>query len=67
MARCSGLLRHSVGGDQLADRPVDLRVIVRREPIPTGIQVCLVEQHDRAPGPEFVVFGSIYGFCPVCT
>jgi hypothetical protein len=46
VAELTGLLRHSVGADQLAGWPADLRVIVRREPIPTGMQVSLFEQHD---------------------
>lgn len=32
--------------DQLKTWPADLRVIVRREPIPVGMQVSLFEQHD---------------------
>lgn len=46
VAELTGLLRHSAGGDQLRDWPADLRVIVRREPIPAGMQVSLFEQHD---------------------
>ena len=51
VAELTGLLRASVGpdgqaGDQLATWPKDLRVIVRREPIPAGMQVSLFEQHD---------------------
>jgi Transposase DDE domain group 1 len=46
VAELTGLLRHSAGGDQLARWPADLRVIVRREPIPAGMQVSLFEQHD---------------------
>jgi hypothetical protein len=51
VAELTGLLRYSVGGDgqpvdQLKTWPDDLRVIVRREPIPTGMQVSLFEQHD---------------------
>lgn len=45
-AELTGLLRASVGGDQLKGWPQDLRVIVRREPIPVGMQVSLFEQHD---------------------
>ena len=46
VAELTGLLRQSAGaGDQLR-RPDDLRVIVRREPIPVGMQVSLFEQHD---------------------
>jgi Transposase DDE domain group 1 len=46
VAELTGLLRESVDGDKLAGWPGDLRVIVRREPIPTGMQVSLFEQHD---------------------
>jgi hypothetical protein len=46
VAELTGLLRHSVGGDQLSGWPADMRVIVRREPIPAGMQVSLFEQHD---------------------
>jgi hypothetical protein len=46
VAELTGLLRHSVGGDRLRGWPADLRVIVRREPIPAGMQVSLFEQHD---------------------
>jgi hypothetical protein len=46
VAELTGLLRTSVGGDQLTGWPDDLRVIVRREPIPRGMQVSLLEQHD---------------------
>lgn len=51
VAELTGLLRASVGADgqpvdQLKTWPKDLRVIVRREPIPTGMQVSLFEQHD---------------------
>ena len=51
VAELTGLLRHSAGpdgqtSDQLSTWPNDLRVIVRREPIPTGMQVSLFEQHD---------------------
>lgn len=51
VAELTGLLRASVGPggqatDQLRTWPEDLRVIVRREPIPVGMQVSLLEQHD---------------------
>lgn len=51
VAELTGLLRESVGPDgrttdQLHTWPDDLRVIVRREPIPVGMQVSLLEQHD---------------------
>ena len=51
VAELTGLLRASTGPggqttDQLATWPDDLRVIVRREPIPAGMQVSLFEQHD---------------------
>jgi hypothetical protein len=46
VAELTGLLRESVDGDKLAGWPADLRVIVRREPIPAGMQVSLFEQHD---------------------
>ncbi len=46
VAELTGLLRESVTGDKLAGWPPDLRVIVRREPIPAGMQVSLFEQHD---------------------
>jgi hypothetical protein len=51
VAELTGLLRESVGADgqitdQLKGWPADLRVIVRREPIPVGMQVSLFEQHD---------------------
>jgi hypothetical protein len=51
VAELTGLLRASVGPDgQIIDKlekwPDDLRVIVRREPIPVGMQVSLFEQHD---------------------
>ena len=46
VAELTGLLRQSAGGDQLSQWPDDLRVIVRREPIPVGMQVSLFEAHD---------------------
>jgi hypothetical protein len=51
VAELTGLLRSSIGPDgQVTDKlrtwPDDLRVIVRREPIPAGMQVSLFEQHD---------------------
>lgn len=51
VAELTGLLRQSVGPDgqvtdKLATWPDDLRIIVRREPIPAGMQVSLFEQHD---------------------
>jgi hypothetical protein len=51
VAELTGLLRHSVGPDgqvtdQLKGWPKDLRVIVRREPIPVGMQVSLFEAHE---------------------
>lgn len=51
VAELTGLLRSSIGHDgQMTDQlhtwPHDLRVIVRREPIPAGMQVSLFEQHD---------------------
>jgi hypothetical protein len=51
VAELTGLLRASVGPDGqpvdlLRTWPEDLRVIVRREPIPVGMQVSLFEQHD---------------------
>lgn len=51
VAELTGLLRASAGADgQIVDLlktwPDDLRVIVRREPIPVGRQVSLFEQHD---------------------
>jgi len=51
VAELTGLLRACVGPDgqitdQLGTWPDDLRVIVRREPIPVGMQVSLFEQHD---------------------
>jgi hypothetical protein len=51
VAELTGLLRQSAGPDglvtdQLKGWPDDLRVIVRREPIPAGMQVSLFEQHD---------------------
>jgi hypothetical protein len=56
VAELTGLLRASAGPDgQVADKlqkwPGDLRVIVRREPIPAGMQVSLFEQHDGLPVP----------------
>jgi hypothetical protein len=50
VAELTGLLRESTGPDgrtcdQLKGWPQDLRVIVRREPIPAGMQVSLFEQH----------------------
>ena len=44
VADLSGLLRHSVGGDQYKDWPPDMRLIVRREPISPGAQPSLFEQ-----------------------
>lgn len=46
VAELTGLLRESADGDKLVGWPGDLRVIVRREPIPAGMQVSLFEQHD---------------------
>lgn len=51
VAELTGLLRESAGPDgritdQLSTWPDDMRVIVRREPIPAGMQVSLFEQHD---------------------
>jgi hypothetical protein len=46
VAELTGLLRASADGDKLSTWPTDLRVIVRREPIPAGMQVSLFEQHD---------------------
>lgn len=51
VAELTGLLRDSVGPDgkpvdRLEGWPADLRVIVRREPIPVGMQVSLFETHD---------------------
>jgi hypothetical protein len=46
VADLTGLLRQSTHGDQLTGWPKDLRIIVRREPIPAGMQVSLFEQHD---------------------
>ena len=51
VAELTGLLRASAGPDgqitdQLRGWPADLRIIVRREPIPAGMQVSLFEQHD---------------------
>lgn len=51
VAELTGLLRTSVGPDgQVTDKlrtwPTDMRVIVRREPIPAGMQVSPFEQQD---------------------
>ncbi len=51
VAELTGLLRESTDTngqitDHLTTWPADLRVIVRREPIPAGKQVSLFEQHD---------------------
>ena len=51
VAELTGLLRRCIGPDgQITDKldqwPANLRVIVRREPIPAGMQVSLFEQHD---------------------
>jgi hypothetical protein len=51
LAELTGLLRTCVGPDgQVTDKldtwPDDLRILVRREPIPVGMQVSLFEQHD---------------------
>jgi len=51
VAELTGLLRTSIAADgqvtdQLGGWPADLRIIVRREPIPAGMQVSLFEQHD---------------------
>lgn len=51
VAELTGLLRSSPGPngkpvDLLTTWPEDMRVIVRREPIPIGMQVSLFEQHD---------------------
>lgn len=46
VAELTGLLRESAEGDKLTGWPKDLRIIVRREPIPVGMQVSLFEQHD---------------------
>jgi hypothetical protein len=40
----TGLLRHSIGGDQYAQWPPDMRLIARREPISPGAQPSLFEQ-----------------------
>ncbi|MGI9000703.1 MAG: IS1380 family transposase, partial [Pseudonocardia sp.] len=42
----TGLLRASVGGDQLSNWPPDMRVLCRRERPSTGAQLCLLEQAD---------------------
>jgi len=44
VAELTGLLRHSVGGDQYKDWPPDMRLIARREPISPGAQPSLFEQ-----------------------
>ncbi len=46
VAELTGLLRESADGDKLTGWPKDLRIIVRREPIPAGMRVSLFEQHD---------------------
>jgi hypothetical protein len=45
VAELTGLLRHSAGGDQLANWPQDMRVIVRREKPHPGAQLSLFEEH----------------------
>ncbi|MBV8541664.1 MAG: IS1380 family transposase [Pseudonocardiales bacterium] len=45
IAELTGLLRHSVGGDRLAGRPPDMRIIIRRENPHPGAQPSLFEQH----------------------
>jgi hypothetical protein len=46
VAEITGLLRHSVGGDQLAGWPTDMRIIIRREHPHPGAQLSLFEQHE---------------------
>jgi hypothetical protein len=42
----TGLLRTSVGGDQLENWPADMRIIVRRERPSAGAQLCALEEAD---------------------
>jgi hypothetical protein len=42
----TGLLRASLGGDELANWPPDMRIICRRERPSSGAQLCLLEQTD---------------------
>jgi len=46
VAELTGLLRHSVGGDQLGNWPPDMRVICRRERPLAGAQLSLLEEAD---------------------
>lgn len=42
----TGLLRASVGGDELGNRPADMRVVCRRERPSAGAQLCVLEETD---------------------
>ncbi len=42
----TGLLRASVGGDELANWPPDMRIICRRERPSSGAQLCALEETD---------------------
>ncbi len=42
----TGLLRTSVGGDQLENWPTDMRILVRRERPSAGAQLCALEEAD---------------------
>jgi hypothetical protein len=65
VAELTGLLRESAGGDRLAGRPVDMRILVPREKIDEGTQAIVVRadqrlslpgdrhQHCRRAGPAF--------------
>lgn len=46
LVELTGLLRHSVGGDQLAGWPKGMRVICRREMPGSGAQLSLLEEAD---------------------
>jgi Transposase DDE domain group 1 len=42
----TGLLRTSVGGDNLENWPTDMRILCRRERPPAGAQLCALEEAD---------------------
>ena len=42
----TGLLRTSVGGDELANWPADMRIVCRRERPGSGAQLCALEETD---------------------
>ena len=51
----AGLLRTSVGGDELRNRPSDMRIICRRERPSSGAQLCALEETD---GWRYQVFAT---------